>query len=167
MPLMKYFGYVGSALLLLMVTIGWCFPQQGMGPGNSDAERPVIRISSAERAPERVVIDTSFPTIVPPSDIVPSTSKATEQSAGPLRSAFAELDVSPKAAAPQSSGEVPKAKLTAKREPAKKVSNHRAAMPLNIVPAPPTAVQGAALDTKMSLMETLKERLGQTFFRLN
>ena len=166
MPLMKYFGYVGSALLLLMVTIGWCFPQQGMGPGNSDTEQPVIRISSAERAPERVVIDTSFPTIVPPSDIVPSTSKATEQSAGPLRSAFAELDVSPKAAAPQSSGEVPKAKLTAKREPAKKVTN-RAAKPLNIVPTPPTGVQATAPDTRMSLMETLKERLGQTFFKLN
>jgi hypothetical protein len=167
MPLMKYFGYVGSALLLLMVTIGWCFPQQGVGPGNSDAERPVIRISSAERTPDRVIIDTSLPTIVPPSNIGPSTSMTSVQSAQPVRSAFAEFDASPNTAAPNSSGEVTKPKLTAKREPAKNGSNHRAAKPLNIVPAPPTGVQVTSPDTRMSLLETLKERLGQTFFRLN
>ncbi|MGY3408146.1 hypothetical protein ACVWZV_004259 [Bradyrhizobium sp. GM5.1] len=54
MPLMKYFGFVGSALVLLLIAIGWCLPQQAMGPGNSDVERPSIKISSAERAPERV-----------------------------------------------------------------------------------------------------------------
>ncbi|WP_143273740.1 hypothetical protein [Bradyrhizobium canariense] len=167
MPLIKYFGFVGSALALLLISISWCFPERAMVPGNSDAERPVIRISSAERAPERVTIDTSLPTLVPPSNIGPSTSIASVQSAQPLRSAFAELDVSPKTGAPKSNGGVPKPKLTAKHEPAKNVSNHRAAKPLNIVPAPPTAVQGVALDTRMSLLETLKERLGQTFFRLN
>ncbi|WP_143274085.1 hypothetical protein [Bradyrhizobium canariense] len=167
MPLMKYFGYVGSALLLLIVTIGWCFPLQAMGPGNSDLERPVIRISSAERAPERVIIDTSLPTIVAASNIGPSTSIASAQSAQPLRSAFIDLDVSPKTAALKSSGEAPKPKLTAKREPAKNGSNHRAAKPLNIMPAPQPGLQATAPDSRMSLLETLKERLGQTFFRLN
>ncbi|MGR4932743.1 hypothetical protein ACIPUD_39170 [Bradyrhizobium sp. CAR08] len=167
MPLMKYFGFVGSALALLLIGISWCFPDRAMVPGNTDAERPAIRISSAERAPERVLIDTSLPTIVPPSNIGASTPLTSVQSAQPLPSAFAELDINPKTASPKSSGEVPKPKLTAQREPAKKVSNHRAAKPLNIVPAPPTAVQATAPDTRMSLLETLKERLEQTFFRLN
>ena len=169
MPLMKYFGFVGSALVVLLIAISWCFPQQAIGPGNSDVERPFIKISSAERAPERVIIDTSLPTIVPPSNVGPSTTITSVQSGQPLRSAFAAIEVSPITAPPKSSGEAPKPKpkQTAKREPAKNGSNHRAAKPLNIVPAPPTGVQATAPDTKMSLMETLKEQLGQTFFRLN
>jgi hypothetical protein len=167
MPLIKYFGFVGSALALLLISISWCFPDRAMVPGNTDAERPAIRISSAERAPERVIIDTNLPTIVPPSNIGPSTPIPSVQSAQPLRTAFADVDVNPRTAAPKSSGEVPEPKLTAKREPAKTVSNHRAAKPLNIVPARSTGLQATAADTRMSLLETLKERLGQTFFRLN
>jgi hypothetical protein len=166
-PLMKYFGFVGSALVLLLIAIGWCFPQQAMGPSNSDVERPSIRISSAERAPERVIIDTSLPTIVAPSNISPSTSMTSVQSAQPLQGAFSELDVAPKPVTPKSGGEVLKPKHAAKGESAKKVSNRRAAKPLNIIPVPATGAQVAAPDTRMSLLETLKERLGQTFFKLN
>lgn len=167
MPLMKYFGFVGSALVLLLIAIGWCLPQQPMGPGNSDVERPSIKISSAERAPERVIIDTSLPTIVAPSNISPSTSMTSVQSARPLQSAFSELDVARKPVTPKLGGEVLKPKHTAKGESAKKVSHRRAAKPFNIIPAPATGAQAAAPDTRMSLLETLKERLGQTFFKLN
>jgi hypothetical protein len=169
MPLTRYFGYVGSTLLLLLIGISWCFPDREMVPGNTDAERPAIRISSADRAPEQVIIDTSLPTIVPPSNVGPSTTITSVQSGQPLRSAFAAIEVSPITAPPKSSGEAPKPKPkpTAKREPAKNGSNHRAAKPLNIVPAPSTGVQATGPNTRMSLMETLKERLGQTFFRLN
>jgi hypothetical protein len=166
-PLMKYFGFVGSALVLLLIAIGWCFPQQAMGPSNSDVERPSIRISSAERAPERVIIDTSLPTIVAPSNISPSTSMTSVQSAQPLQGAFSELDVAPKPVTPKSGGEVLKPKHAAKGESAKKVSNRRAAKPLNIIPEPAAGAQVAAPDTRLSLLETLKERLEQTFFKLN
>jgi hypothetical protein len=166
-PLMKYFGFVGSALVLLLIAIGWCLPQQAMGPDNSDVERPSIKISSAERAPERVIIDTSLATIVAPSNISPSTSMTSVQSARPLQSAFSELDVARKPVTPKSGGEVLKSKHAAKGESAKKVSHRRAAKPLNIIPAPATGAQAAAPDTRMSLLETLKERLGQTFFKLN
>jgi uncharacterized membrane protein len=27
MPLMKYFGFVGSALVILLFGLSWCFPQ--------------------------------------------------------------------------------------------------------------------------------------------
>lgn len=167
MPLMKYFGFVGSALVLLLIAIVWCLPQQAMGPGNSGVARPSIRISSTERAPERVIIDTSLPTILAPSNISPSTSITSVQSARPLQSAFAELNVSPKPVTPKSGGEVLKPKHAAKGESAKKVSHRRAAKQLNIIPVPETGAQVAAPDTRMSLLETLKERLGQTFFKLN
>ena len=32
MPLIKYFGFVGSALVLLLIGLGWCLPQQVVEP---------------------------------------------------------------------------------------------------------------------------------------
>lgn len=168
MPLMRYFGSVGSGLILLLIGIGWCFPQPATEPMVSDTERPAIRIRSVEPLPERVVIDTSLPTIEVPPNINAIPSTTVMQSANQaVQSASAEHVVSPIPAAPRSVGEVSKKKRTAKREPAENVAKHRAAQPLNIVPAPTTGVQGTAPDTRMSLLETLKQRLGQTFFKLN
>jgi hypothetical protein len=66
MPLMRYFGFVGSALLLLLFALDRYLPQPVVEPVRAVAEKPVIRISSIEKLPERIVIDTSLPTIVPP-----------------------------------------------------------------------------------------------------
>ena len=70
MPLLRYFGFVGSALVLLLFGLSWCFPQPVAEPIRSGIDRPVIRISSVERLPERVDIDTSLPTIVPPPTVL-------------------------------------------------------------------------------------------------
>jgi hypothetical protein len=72
MPLIKYFGFVGSALVLLLIGSGWCFPQppsEPPEPPGGVTDRPAIRIASAERLPERVIIDTSLPTIVSPPSV--------------------------------------------------------------------------------------------------
>ncbi|TYL76758.1 hypothetical protein [Bradyrhizobium cytisi] len=164
MPLIRYFGFVGSALVLLLVGIDWCLPQPAAEPIQGDTERPAIRITSLEPLPERVVIDTSLPTILAPPSVSADPSISSESTNRSPQSASAELDVSPIPAAPRSVGEVSKTKHIAKREPAKRVISHRPAQPLNIVPA---GVQGTAPDTRMSLLETLKERLGQTFFKVN
>ena len=66
MPLLKYFSSVGAALLLLLYGLNWLLPLSAEGPVRSGVDRTVIRISSIERLPEPVVIDTSLPTIVPP-----------------------------------------------------------------------------------------------------
>src|SRR5882757_10007715 len=158
MPLMRYFGFVGSTLGLLLIGLSWCFPQPVPEPIRSDTERPAIRISSVEPLPERVMIDTSLPTIVPPPSIssVPSIA-AMESAQQRLQGAFAELDTSRSPAAPQAGAEgVTKTKHIAKREPTKKVVAHRAAQPLNIAPAPTYVVQARPRDTRMSLLETLK-----------
>jgi hypothetical protein len=65
MPLLRYIGFAGSALVLLLFGLNWCFPQHVSEPIRSGIGRPVIRISSVERLPERLDIDTSLPTIVP------------------------------------------------------------------------------------------------------
>jgi len=76
MPLMNYFGFVGSALVLLLLGLNWFLPQAVSEPIGADIDRPVIRISSDEKLPDRAIIDTSLPTIVPS----PATSLFAERS---------------------------------------------------------------------------------------
>lgn len=162
MPLIKYFGFVGTALYLSLIAIGWCFPQSASESIAGAKERPTIRINSAERLPERVVIDTTAPTIVPLPNTryAESGSAAVVETVRPQPKTFAELaTASP--GTPQASGDALKTKHIGKREAAKKVGAHRTAQPLIIAPAPNQIVQSATPNTRMSLLETLKERLGQ------
>src|SRR5207247_2615440 len=94
-----------------------------------------------------------------------ATTTAVEPARQRSQVAFAELNANPKPAASNADADVSKRKHVSKREPAKKVVAHRAAAPLNIAPAPTYIVQEPR--TRMSLLETLKERLGQTLFKLN
>jgi len=82
MPLMKYFVFVGSALVLLLLAMNWLLPDPTAEPVYSSTERPVIRISSIETLPGRVVFDTSRPYMAPP----PSVMRVAAQ---PLQSALA------------------------------------------------------------------------------
>lgn len=66
MPLMRYFTFVGGVLLALLFMLDAYLPKPAVldrGAGNL----PVIRIHSDRKWPERVVYDTSRPTIVPTS----------------------------------------------------------------------------------------------------
>ena len=67
MPLMRYFLFVGGVLLALVYISDWVLPKlpaadivAGAGP-----DKPFIRIDSERKWPERVVFDTSVPTISP------------------------------------------------------------------------------------------------------
>ena len=74
MPLLKYFGFVGSALLLLLLALNWTLPEVKTESVNADTEKPVIRINSIEKLPEKVDFDTNLLTIVPsPTMIVIDT----------------------------------------------------------------------------------------------
>jgi hypothetical protein len=66
MPLMKYFCFVGSALVLLLFGLDWFLPRPVSDPSRWEVDRSVIRIGSVEQLPKRVVIDTNLPMIVPP-----------------------------------------------------------------------------------------------------
>jgi hypothetical protein len=160
MPFIRYFSFVGGALVLLLIGLSWCFPQPVTKPPGSATDGPTIRIASAEQLPERVVFDTSLPTIVPPPNVLEFSERWPQAD-------FAEINPGPKPATPMQVGNVSKKQSFAKREPLKKVASQRAAPKANNEPAPNYSVQPPEPVTRMSLLDILKDRLGQTFFRLN
>ena len=64
MPLARYFYCVGGVLFALLLILDACVPKL---PASAKAKvyPPVIRIYSEGKWPERIVYDTSLPTIVP------------------------------------------------------------------------------------------------------
>jgi hypothetical protein len=98
MPLARYFLYVGGVLLTLLFIMDACltkFPVM-----ETQANLPVIRIHSDRKWPERIVFDTSVPTIVPAlaaivEDRVPGPGKVADVSAKEReREAFALMQPS-------------------------------------------------------------------------
>jgi hypothetical protein len=69
MPIARYFMVVGSALVVLLLIAGWSLPELPASfPDHPEViERAAIRIRSAHKWPEKVVLDTSQPTIAPPA----------------------------------------------------------------------------------------------------
>ena len=64
MPLARYFFYVGGVLLALLFVLDACLPKPSVAE-RANANLTVIRIHSEQKWPERIVFDTSLPTIVP------------------------------------------------------------------------------------------------------
>ena len=66
MPVARYFLYVGGMLLALLFAADAYLPKSPVA-ARADADSPVIRvrIHSDRKWPERVVYDTSLPTIIP------------------------------------------------------------------------------------------------------
>jgi hypothetical protein len=73
MPVARYFMFVGGVLLALLVLIDAYVPSQAVVASHAvpSIDRNVVRIHSDQKLPERVVYDTSLPTIVPPASKVP------------------------------------------------------------------------------------------------
>ena len=66
MPIGRYIAWVGASLLALLFVADWYLPKPLPEPTGNEINRPVIRIASVQQPPERIIIDTSQPTIVPP-----------------------------------------------------------------------------------------------------
>jgi hypothetical protein len=68
-PIARYFMVVGGALVVLLLIAGWSLPEPPPSfPDRPEIiERAAIRIRSEHQWPEKVVLDTSQPTIAPPS----------------------------------------------------------------------------------------------------
>ena len=71
MPVARYFLFIGGALLALLFAIDALVPQDVMVASQSaqatpSVDKTIVRIRSDQKLPERVVYDTSLPTIVPP-----------------------------------------------------------------------------------------------------
>jgi hypothetical protein len=102
MPLMRYFIFVGGALLALLLIANACLPTLPPLPAaegsSAGVDRSVIRIHSDRKWPERVVFDTTRPTIMPaPAPLAamaqtPSPEKSvTAEPKGQVREAYAQL----------------------------------------------------------------------------
>ncbi|HEX2635028.1 MAG TPA: hypothetical protein VHM22_19675 [Bradyrhizobium sp.] len=66
MPVGRYFALVGATLLALLYVTDWFLPRSPPEPTAEAVAKPVIRIASMQQPPERIIIDTSQPTITPP-----------------------------------------------------------------------------------------------------
>ncbi len=66
----RYFLFGGGVLLALLFVIDGIVPQDivvaSTSPSSPSFDRSTVRIRSTQKLPERVVYDTSLPTIVPP-----------------------------------------------------------------------------------------------------
>ena len=88
MPIGRYIAWVGTSLLVLLLAANWLFPRSLMEATADETNRPVIRIASLQQPPERVVIDASLPTIVPPparfAETIPDAPPLPVPSVAPL-----------------------------------------------------------------------------------
>lgn len=76
MPIGRYIAWVGASLFALLFVADWYLPKPLPEPAGNGINRPVIRIASVQQPPERIIIDTSQPTIVPPSTVVGDASQS-------------------------------------------------------------------------------------------
>jgi hypothetical protein len=89
MPIVRFITWVGTSLLALLFVADWYLPKPLPEPAGDAINRPVIRIASVQQPPERIIIDASQPTIVPPptlfTDATPSEPSPVQSyaSAGP------------------------------------------------------------------------------------
>jgi hypothetical protein len=67
-PIARYFIFVGGTLAAFLFIAGWCLPTPpAMFADQLAIDRAIIRIKSARKWPEKIVLDTSRPTITPPA----------------------------------------------------------------------------------------------------
>ena len=89
MPIGRYIAFVDSLLLAILFIADWYMP---MAPTQSvtsrEADKPIIRIKTDRKWPERIVFETSAPTIVPQKSPVIADAAVTN----PPREAFALLN---------------------------------------------------------------------------
>ncbi|HWJ18031.1 MAG TPA: hypothetical protein VNR65_04800 [Geobacterales bacterium] len=91
MPIARYMVWVGTSLLALLFGANWLLPEPLPESVHDAIDRPVIRIASVQQSPERVVIDTNQPTIVPPPALFERSGSG---NASPLQS-YASVNPSP------------------------------------------------------------------------
>jgi hypothetical protein len=120
-PLARYFFFVGSLLFAGLFAADLYLsdsPQTFVREAYVD--KSIIRVKSAHKWPEPIVIDTSLPTIVPPPSPVLASTPVLRQP----REAFAQLDAPAQPAQPVSKSSAP---VSSKPKVAKKVTHTRVA----------------------------------------
>jgi len=115
MPLLRYFLYVGGALLSLILIANLVLPQEPLpGTLTSAAQLPPVRIQSDRKLPDRIVFDTSSTVTTAPVPVLAPRKVAAAVTPAPVpavpaemsakarvREAFAQLPADEEVAAPK------------------------------------------------------------------
>ncbi len=142
MPVLRYFFFVGGALVALLFIVAAYLPSAPAVDNAADVsdagiDPSTIRIHSDRKWPERVVFDTSHPAIVPPQAEVASVAAparvADVSSKARVSDAFAQLRPSDQQQAQQPYPRKPEQKPPHKR----KIAKRRAAPPVMMVAQQP------------------------------
>jgi hypothetical protein len=137
MPLARYFFFVGGVLLALLFASDAVLPKLPAVEATADpgVDKSIIRIHSDRKWPERIVFDTSLPTIVPaavasasaPAPIADISAKAR------VREAFAQLPLPEAKQVASSDPKKPEVKPQRKRKIAR---NYFAPPPVRVAQQP-------------------------------
>jgi hypothetical protein len=92
MPLLRYFLYVGGALLSLILIANVLLPQEAL-PGTliSATELPAVRIQSDRKLPDRIVFDTSSTVAIAHVPVLPAPKIAAVVTPAPAPAMTAEM----------------------------------------------------------------------------
>jgi hypothetical protein len=101
MPVARYFLFVGGLLFALLLAIDALVPQEAVVANQAapqaapSVDKTIVRIRSDQKLPERVVYDTSLPTVVPPPAVTaqaaPAVAPADSAAQARMRETFAQL----------------------------------------------------------------------------
>jgi hypothetical protein len=135
MPILRYFFYVGGALLTLLLVSNVVLPQVPLPSTlTSASDLPPVRIHTDRKLPDRVVFDTSSTVTSAPVPVLAQAEVA--QAATPVAASTAAApEISPKARVREAFAQLPEARATepkvaSKSPPKRKVVKPRPAQPV-------------------------------------
>src|ERR1700744_790296 len=92
MPLLRYFLYVGGALLSLILVANLVLPQETLPATLTSAtELPPVRIKSDRKLPDRIVFDTSSTVATAPVPVLAAPKVAAVAAPAPVPAITAEM----------------------------------------------------------------------------
>jgi len=96
MPLARYFVFVGGALMALLFAFDFFSPKAVADNGIHSAgavDKSTLRIRSEQKWPERIVLDTTQPTVAPQAVQAPATAQAALPGPDPMAEMTAKARV--------------------------------------------------------------------------
>ena len=159
MPIGRYIAWVGASLVALLFAADWYLPKSLPEPAGEPIEKPVIRIASVQQPPERVVIDTSRPIIVP-APAPPSDEPASTSELSPVHAYASAASPPPPAVV----GIEKKKTRVAPRKPSRVATNQP--LPPR-APAAASASPAPAVPTRLSFADIISGQLVRNLFNLH
>src|ERR1700757_4744857 len=157
MPIVRYMAWVSISLLALLFAANWFLAGSLPEPTHEAVDKPVIRIASVQQPPERIVIDTSQPTIVPPPTLF---EDAEPDQPSPHLESYAS------ATSPATVVNIEQKKRKVVKRQAPKIARYQPA--LANAPAVVSGNSGTTVQpTRLSFADIISGRLVRNLFNLN